>query len=91
MLLLGYAAYRTLPGEIADYGRFRNLNFGRVLASILAVTSILGAAIGRAVVTERRIRVIRGVLVAGSGDPALVTGYRENPPGHFGFGRTSRC
>jgi hypothetical protein len=46
MVLLGYAAYRRLPGETANYGRFRDLNFGRVLALILAVTSILGAAIG---------------------------------------------
>lgn len=46
MVLLGYAAYRRLPDETANYGRFRDLNFGRVLASILAIVSILGAAVG---------------------------------------------
>jgi hypothetical protein len=45
MLLLGYAAYRRLPEETAHYGWFRDLNFGRVLAVVLAITSILGAAI----------------------------------------------
>ncbi|MCG8369952.1 MAG: hypothetical protein MJA32_05500, partial [Proteobacteria bacterium] len=45
-LLFGYGLYRKLPGETADYGRFRNLSFGRVLAIALALISLAGFAIG---------------------------------------------
>jgi hypothetical protein len=45
VLLLGYAAYRDLPDETVNCGQFRDLNFGRVLALILAVASIAGAAL----------------------------------------------
>ena len=38
--VLGYLLYRQLPGETADYGRFRELNFGRVIAVILAIASV---------------------------------------------------
>jgi hypothetical protein len=40
-LLLGYGLYKKLPAETADYGRFRNLNFGRVIAFTLALLSLL--------------------------------------------------
>ncbi len=38
--LAGYAAYMSLPGKPGGYGRFSELNFGRVLALVLALTSI---------------------------------------------------
>jgi hypothetical protein len=38
---LGYNLYRQLPGETADYGRFRDLNFGRVIALIMALCSLV--------------------------------------------------
>jgi hypothetical protein len=38
--LLGYALYQALPGREAAYGRFCDLNFGRVLASLMAVASV---------------------------------------------------
>lgn len=41
-LLLGYALYKRLPQETFDFGRFRDLNLGRVIAFTLAVTSLLG-------------------------------------------------
>ncbi|MCP4300081.1 MAG: hypothetical protein GY783_05825 [Gammaproteobacteria bacterium] len=41
-LLLGYALYKRLPRETGDFGRFRDLNFGRVIAFTLALTSLLG-------------------------------------------------
>jgi hypothetical protein len=41
-LLLGYALYKRLPGETGDFGRFRDLNLGRVLAFTLALMSLLG-------------------------------------------------
>ena len=40
-LLLGYALYKRLPRETNDFGRFRDLNLGRVIASIMALTSLL--------------------------------------------------
>lgn len=40
-LALGYALYRLMPGDIADYGRFRRLDFGRVIAMTMAVASVL--------------------------------------------------
>jgi len=40
-LLLGYALYRRMPGETGAFGRFRDLNLGRVIALTLALTSVL--------------------------------------------------
>jgi uncharacterized protein YybS (DUF2232 family) len=40
-LLLGYALYKRLPRETSDFGWFRNLNLGRVIAFTMAVTSLL--------------------------------------------------
>jgi hypothetical protein len=40
-LLLGYAIYKRLPRETGDFGRFRDLNFGRVIAFTMALTSLL--------------------------------------------------
>ena len=42
-LVLGYQLYRDLPKETGEYGRFRDLNLGRVIALVLAVTSVLAA------------------------------------------------
>ena len=41
-LVLGYLLYRQLPDETMDFGRFRDVNFGRVLAVSLAVISVAG-------------------------------------------------
>jgi hypothetical protein len=48
VLLLGYALFQSLPGEAGVFGQFRELNFGRVLALILAVTSVLALVTGAA-------------------------------------------
>ena len=40
-LVLGYKLFRQLPGETDRYGRFRDLNFGRVIALIMAVCSVV--------------------------------------------------
>ena len=40
-LALGYSLYRLMPGDVADYGRFRQLNFGRVIALTMAVASLV--------------------------------------------------
>lgn len=46
VLLLGYALYRTLP-EVSDaFGRFRDLNFGRVLALTMALASVVALLTG---------------------------------------------
>ncbi len=39
-ILLGYGLARKLAGAIGDYGRFSDLDFGRVLALCLAVASL---------------------------------------------------
>jgi hypothetical protein len=47
-LLLGYGLYRRSPAETVDFGRFRDLNFGRVIAFTLALVSFLAFVIGAA-------------------------------------------
>lgn len=47
-LLLGYAVYKRLPGETAEYGRFRDFSFGRVIATTLAAASLLAFIIDAA-------------------------------------------
>ena len=44
-LLLGYAMYQRLAGETGDYGRFRDFGFGRVIAIVLALASLLAFVI----------------------------------------------
>ena len=46
VLLLGYAVYRTLPGITGNFGLFRDLNFGRVLALTMAVASVIAMLTG---------------------------------------------
>jgi hypothetical protein len=45
-LLLGYALYQALPDQKSDFGRFCDLNFGRVLALIMAVASVAAVLSG---------------------------------------------
>ena len=40
-VLLGYGLYRKLPVETREFGRFRNLDFGRVIAFTMALASLL--------------------------------------------------
>ena len=47
-LLLGYALYDVLQERKSAFGRFCDLNFGRVLALIMAVTSVAAVMIGAA-------------------------------------------
>ncbi len=46
VLLLGYGLFQFLPEKRAIYGRFCDLNFGRVLAAIMAVTSVIAVVAG---------------------------------------------
>ncbi|MDH3748902.1 MAG: YybS family protein [Gammaproteobacteria bacterium] len=46
--VLGYKLFRQLPNESARFGRFRDLNFGRVIALLMALASI-GAYLSGAV------------------------------------------
>ncbi len=46
VFLMGYALNQRLPGKSAAYGRFCDLNYGRVLAGIMAVTSVLAVLTG---------------------------------------------
>ena len=47
-LVLGYKLFRQLPGESDRYGRYRDLNFGRVLALIMALCSVIALVAGAA-------------------------------------------
>lgn len=47
-LVVGYKLFRQLPGETDRYGRFRDLNFGRVLALIMALCSVVALVAGAA-------------------------------------------
>ena len=42
IVLLGYWLFQAQPGKTAVFGRFCDLNFGRVIALLLAITSIAG-------------------------------------------------
>lgn len=44
MTLLGNALYQKLPGSSSNYGQYRDLNFGRVLAIVMAVSSLAAMA-----------------------------------------------
>jgi hypothetical protein len=46
VLLFGYGAFRALPGQTAPFGRFCDLNFGRVLAVIMALASVISVVTG---------------------------------------------
>lgn len=46
VLALGYALYQKLPGKSASFGRFCDLNFGRVLALTMAVASVAAMIAG---------------------------------------------
>lgn len=44
-LLIGYWLYQQLPVEAPDFGRFRDLNFGRVIAFTMLLASLLALVI----------------------------------------------
>jgi hypothetical protein len=46
VVMLGYRLYQAQPGKTAEFGQFCDLNFGRVIALLLAITSIAGFAFG---------------------------------------------
>ena len=47
-LVFGYWLYKLIPDESGDYGRFSDLNFGRVIALIMALLSLLAFVTGAA-------------------------------------------
>ena len=49
-LLFGYLAYSRMSAKPGEFGRFRELNFGRVLALIMALISVLALVSGSAVI-----------------------------------------
>jgi hypothetical protein len=48
VLLLGYAIYRSLSEKPGEFGRFCDLNLGKVLALTMAVTSVMAVVTGSA-------------------------------------------
>jgi hypothetical protein len=47
-LILGYRLAAIAPGGIGQFGRFCDLNFGRVIALVMAIVSLLAFAFGAA-------------------------------------------
>jgi len=47
-LLFGYGLFNGLPGETGRFGRFRDLSFGRVIASMMAIASLLALIVDAA-------------------------------------------
>jgi len=47
-LLLGYGLYKKLPAKTGEFGRFRNLSFGRVIAFTMALASLLAFVVNAA-------------------------------------------
>ena len=47
-VLLGYGLFTKLPDETGHFGWFRDLSFGRVVASIMAVVSLLALVVDAA-------------------------------------------
>ena len=45
VVLLGYWLFQQLPNKSQEFGRFSDLNFGRVVALLLAITSVAGFAL----------------------------------------------
>jgi len=45
-LLLGYRLYQSLPIQTGNFGRFCDLDFGRVIALAMAITSVIAWASG---------------------------------------------
>lgn len=46
IVLLGYALSRAVAGEAVSYGRFRDLNLGRVIALTMAIASVIAYLLG---------------------------------------------
>ena len=46
VLLLGYGLYQNLPDKRSIFGRFSDLNYGRVLATVMGVGSLVALATG---------------------------------------------
>ncbi|MFQ5982087.1 MAG: hypothetical protein ACE5KS_01805 [Woeseiaceae bacterium] len=84
-MLAGYAAYSSLPEQAYGFGRFSELNFGRVLAIVLALASI-AAMISGGVVAEPGVPAVRRFLAAGAGDVALAARTRSDADGRAGGG-----
>ena len=46
VLALGYGLYQVVPGNAGRFGRFCDLDFGRVLALVMVVASVLALVLG---------------------------------------------
>ena len=65
VLMLGYALYRCLPAGGAPFGRFSDLNFGRVLAIIAVVTLGLGFLVQIPLIEQLSTMLIAAFCVQG--------------------------
>ena len=81
--LLGYGLYRLLPQETADYGRFQDLNFGRVIA--ITVVLVLGLGLLLGATWMLNVAVVLMVVFALQGFAVVFWLYRQGILPVFGL------
>lgn len=54
-LVLGYGLYRKLPSPTENFGRFCDLNFGRTIAAVFAIVSVVAFASGAQLLQDMSI------------------------------------
>jgi len=65
VLMFGYALFRSLPGQSTAFGRFCDLNFGRVLALIAAAVLLLSMASDMMLLEQLAVMVVAAFSVQG--------------------------
>lgn len=81
--LLGYSLYRLLPRETGDFGRFQDLNFGRIIAMTVVLVVVLGLVFGATWLLN--IAVVLMVVFALQGFAIVFWMYRQGILPIFGL------
>jgi hypothetical protein len=81
--LLGYSLYRLLPRETGDFGRFQDLNFGRIVAMTVVLVVTLGLLFGATWLLN--IAVVLMVVFALQGFAIVFWMYRQGILPIFGL------
>jgi len=83
LFLVGYQLYSQATGEFDQFGRIRDLNFGRVLASCLVLMMVLSAAIGSKLFDLAAIVLFATFLLQGWALMYWTFAHRKWPMGGF--------
>ena len=81
--LLGYSLYRLLPRETGDFGRFQDLNFGRIIAMTVVLVVVLGLLFGATWLLN--VAVVLMVVFALQGFAIVFWMYRQGILPIFGL------